>query len=74
MHELIKDLQQPGQGEAGFLPLSRAVFWSFFGVRKGKDLNNDAVKISPMQVIIAGFIGCAVLVLGFVALVRFIVG
>lgn len=39
-----------------------AVFWSFFGVRKGRDLEQDAHALRPGQVIAAGLIGAALLV------------
>jgi DUF2970 family protein len=50
-----------------------AVFWSFFGVRKGKAMARDAVTIKPLQVIVVGLILAALFVLSLLALVRFIV-
>lgn len=73
MYKLIRSLEQPGQGNAGVVQLSRAVFWSFFGVRKNRALNEDALRISPMQVIVAGVVGCIFVVLGFAGLVSLIV-
>ena len=35
----------------------KAVFWSFFGVRKRRDYDADAKSLTPAQVIIAGLIG-----------------
>ena len=49
-----------------------AVFWSFFGIRKGDAMRRDAVTIKPVQVIIAGIIGAVIFVLSLVMLVRFI--
>lgn len=40
-----------------------AVFWSFFGVRKRRDYDQDAQSLTPMQVIVAGLAGGAVFVL-----------
>jgi len=51
---------------------ARAVFWSFFGVRKSADYNRDAVRLTPGQVIVAGLIGAALFIatlLGVVYLV-----
>ena len=49
-----------------------AVFWSFFGVRKGKSMQRDAVTIKPLQVVIVGVGLAAVLVFALLALVRVI--
>ena len=47
-----------------------AVFWSFFGVRKGKAMQRDAVTIKPLQVIVVGVALAAVIVFALLALVR----
>jgi hypothetical protein len=50
-----------------------AVCWSFFGVRKGRAMDRDAVSIRPWQVILVGVAFAALLVLGLLTLVRIIV-
>ena len=47
-----------------------AVFWSFFGVRKGKSMQRDAVTIKPLQVVVAGVALAALIVFALLALVR----
>ena len=49
-----------------------AVFWSFFGVRKGDAMRRDAVTIRPHQVIIVGIVVAALLVLALIMIVRII--
>ena len=49
--------------------VASAVLWSFFGVRKGEKLQEDAVAIRPHQVIIVGVVIAAM----FVALLLLIV-
>jgi len=49
-----------------------AVFWSFFGVRKGNAMRRDAVAIRPHQVIIVGVLLAALLVILLLTLVRVI--
>jgi hypothetical protein len=49
-----------------------AVFWSFFGVRKGKHMQRDAVTIKPLQIVIIGVLSAAFIVFALLALVRFI--
>ena len=54
------------------LQAAKAVFWSFFGVRKKSHYEEDAVKLTPVQVIVAGVIALVLFiftVLGVVLLV-----
>ena len=52
--------------------VAKAVFWSFLGIRKRAEYEKDAVRITPLQVVVAGIIGAAVFVLSLVMLVRYI--
>jgi hypothetical protein len=57
----------------GFLRIVLAVFWSFFGVRKGRDLLADASSIKPQHLIVAGLIGAAFVIFSLLTLVRLII-
>jgi hypothetical protein len=57
---------------ATFGQVLRAVFWSFFGVRRGDAMRRDMVTIRPHQVIIVGILIAAALVVTLVILVRII--
>lgn len=57
---------------ATFAEVARAVFWSFFGVRKIKDYESDSVSISPLQVVVAGIIGAGLFVLTLVMVVKLV--
>ena len=50
----------------------RAVAWSFFGVRKSHDLEQDVSELNPVHVIIAGVIGAVLFVIGLIALVGWV--
>ena len=50
-----------------------AVAWSFFGVRRGRDHEQDMAKLNPVHVIIAGVLGAALFVLVLVLLVRWVI-
>jgi hypothetical protein len=52
----------------------KAVAWSFFGVRRAADYEQDVQKLNPVHVIIAGVVGAAVFVGPLVLLVRWVVG
>jgi len=58
--------------EATPLQVAKAVFWSFFGVRKRAEYEKDAVALTLQQVVTAGIIGGIIFVLSLVMLVRFI--
>jgi hypothetical protein len=66
------DPDPPEPRPATFLELLGAVFWSFFGVRKGEAMRRDAVTIRPHQVIIVGIAVAALLVLALLTIVRII--
>jgi hypothetical protein len=53
---------------------ARAVAWSFFGVRRGADWEQDVQKLNPVHVVIAGLLGAAVFIAVLVVLVRWVVG
>lgn len=50
----------------------KAVFWSFFGVRKRSDYHSDAQRLKPQHVIAAGLVSAAVFVLVLFAIVKFV--
>lgn len=56
-----------------FLRLLKAVFWSFFGVRRRSDLENDA-SLNPLHLIAAGVIGAVLFILVLLVVVRAVVG
>ena len=52
----------------------RAVFWSFFGVRRRRDLEADAAQLNPLHLIVAALIGAAIFVGVLILVVRAVVG
>lgn len=56
--------------KASFLASMKAVFWSFFGVRKRRDYEDDAANLNPVHVIIAGLLGAAIFVGVLILLVK----
>lgn len=66
------DSPPPSPPQASLRQVAGAVFWSFFGVRKGKAMRHDAVTVRPHQVIIVGVVAAALFVLTLLALVRVI--
>ena len=68
---------EKGEGQrakkASPLRVVRTVFWSFFGVRRRIDNQDDFAGVTPVQIIVAGVIGALVFVATLITLVRFIV-
>ena len=50
----------------------KAVFWSFFGVRKRRDLERDVARLNPIHVVIAAFLMMAVFIGLLITVVHFV--
>ena len=50
----------------------KAVFWSFFGVRRQAEYDDDAKKLTPQAVIAAALVSAAVFVLALYGLVKLV--
>jgi hypothetical protein len=58
--------------KGSFVQTMRAVFWSFFGVRKSSDHQEDVNQLNPLHVVVAGLMGAGLFVLALVLLVRWV--
>lgn len=67
------DLKQASQRKLSFAATMKAVFWSFFGVRKRKHYEEDSANLNPVHLVIAALIGLMVFVGVLVLAVRFAV-
>lgn len=59
-------------GGSGWCKSLKAVFWSFFGVRRRQDLEADAEQLRPLQLIVAALIGAALFVGILIVVVRLV--
>ena len=50
----------------------KAVFWSFFGVRKKTEYDKDAKQLTPQAVIAAGLVSALIFVLAIFGLVKLV--
>lgn len=69
---MTKD-EQPPVKTASFGATMKAVFWSFFGVRKRRDYEHDAANLNPIHVIVGGLIGVVLFIGILVVVVRLVV-
>lgn len=66
-------MSEPDKPQASFLYAMRAVFWSFFGLRRKSDFDTDSVRINPVHIVIAGLIGVACFIALLLSIVKFVV-
>ena len=63
----------PDRRKASLLRTLLAVFWSFFGVRKSKDLERDVSELNPLHLVVAGVVVAALFVGALIALVNWVI-
>jgi Protein of unknown function (DUF2970) len=69
--EMAED--DPAARNAGLVRTARAVFWSFFGVRKRMHYESDAQHLNPVHVILMGIAGAGLFVALLLAIIKFVV-
>jgi hypothetical protein len=69
----MQDLKDAARRKASFGATMKAVFWSFFGVRRKSDYDKDAAQLNPVHVIIAGIIGALIFIAILVIIVKAVV-
>lgn len=69
----MQDLKQARQRKPSFLATMKAVFWSFLGIRKKSDYEQDAAQLNPVHVIVAAVIGALIFIATLVIIVKMVV-
>ena len=69
-----RDDVSPTARKAHFGQTFRAVAWSFLGIRRSADHEQDVRKLNPIHVVIAAVLGAAVFVVFLVVLVHLVIG
>ena len=59
-----------GGGEMSIFRAVQAVLWSFIGIRKNSEGQEDMAKLNPFHVVVVGICFAAIFVLGLIALVN----
>lgn len=67
------DMVSPHRRPGSLWRTVKAVGWSFFGVRKGADYQEDIARLNPLHIIVVGIAGCMLFVGGLIALVKWVV-
>ena len=68
----MSGLREAVRRKGSFMQTMKAVAWSFFGVRKGRDLEKDATQLNPVHLVIAGVIGAVLFILALLLLVNWV--
>jgi hypothetical protein len=69
----MQGLREAVRRKPSFIQTIRAVAWSFFGVRRAADYQQDVEQLNPVHVIVAGVLAAAVFVISLTALVNWII-
>ncbi len=65
--------ETPSVKPSSFLRTVQAVLWSFVGLRKGSEYQQDLEKLNPFHIIGVGIGAALLFVLGLIALVNWVV-
>lgn len=68
------DLRDAVRRKSSFAQSMKAVAWSFLGIRRGADHQNDVNQLNPVHIILAGLLSAALFVGLLVMLVGWIAG
>ncbi|AMO22791.1 DUF2970 domain-containing protein [Ramlibacter solisilvae] len=52
----------------------KAVAWSFFGIRKGSESQEDLGRLNPLHVIVVAIVAVGLFVAGLIAFVNWVAG
>jgi hypothetical protein len=69
----MDELKQASKRRASFGATMKAVFWSFFGIRKRSDYEHDSANLNPLHLVVAALIGVALFIGVLVMVVRLVV-
>jgi hypothetical protein len=67
------DKNDPVRRKASLGQTARAVFWSFFGVRKRAHYESDAARLNPVHVIVMGILGAALFIGILLVIIKWVV-
>ena len=69
----MNEPQRPAPKKGSLLRSVRAVAWSFIGLRKGAEYQQDQERIQPLHIVLVGLLAIFALVLLLIGLVNWVV-
>lgn len=67
----MSDKNLPQGAERSFFGTLAAIAWSFVGLRRKSDFDQDVTSLNPVYVILAGLVGVALLIATLLTVVAF---
>ena len=67
------DTPLPQARGSDFFRTLKTVAWSFVGIRKKSEFEQDLAKVNPLHVVAVAFFGVAMLVAGLILVVQWVV-
>jgi len=67
------DEQKTPQKKASFMYSMKAVFWSFFGLRRKRDFDSDSAQLNPVHIVIAAVVCVAIFITLLISVVKLVV-
>lgn len=58
---------------SSFFRSVKMVSWSFLGIRKNSEFQEDLAKVNPFHIIVVGIAGAVIFVVGLIVLVNWVV-
>ncbi|MEB0134261.1 DUF2970 domain-containing protein [Actimicrobium sp. CCC2.4] len=68
----MQEQNKAAKRKISFFATMRTVFWSFFGVGKGKKSVSDVENLNPVHVVIAGILGALILITVLIVIVKIV--
>jgi amino acid transporter len=68
----VQGLREAVRRKPSFIQTFKAVAWSFFGVRRGADYQEDVEKLNPVHLLAAGILAAVAFVVGLLTLVQWV--
>ena len=65
-------LREAVRRKASFAQTLRAVFWSFFGVRRASDYEKDLGQLNPVHLVIAAVLGAVLFIAALLVVVNWV--
>ena len=65
-------LREAVRRKGSFVQTLKAVAWSFFGVRKGRDYERDLGELNPVHLVIAGLLAALLFIGALLLLVNWV--
>lgn len=63
---------KPHERKGSIWQTAKAVAWSFLGVRKNREFQDDIGRLNPFHIIAVGIVGALIFVLSLIALVNWV--